>query len=269
MPRASRPSSQDVADRVLDAAAAARRQPHRRRRQLRRRRAAGRAVAARATGTSSSWPPRPASAPPTRRYEQLQRSLERLGVDRVDLWQLHNLADPIEWDIALSPGGAIEAAVAGQGRRAWSGSSASPATAPRSPPPTAAAWSGIDFDSVLLPYNYVTMQSPLLRRELRRRCRRPAPSAASPCRPSSRPPAGPGCGREHTARDLVRAVPGPGRHRPVAVVVARPRRRARDQPGRRRLLPKVLDAASRFEDVPTDEAMRALNERADAAPLFV
>src|SRR5919112_2905956 len=44
-------------------------------------------------------------------YEQLQRSLDRLGVDRVDLWQLHNLADPIEWDIALSPGGAIEAAV--------------------------------------------------------------------------------------------------------------------------------------------------------------
>ena len=56
--------------------------------------------------------------------EELHRSLERLGVDRVDLWQLHNLADPIEWDIALSPGGAIEAAIAGQGRRAWSGSSA-------------------------------------------------------------------------------------------------------------------------------------------------
>src|SRR4029453_13724497 len=36
-------------------------------------------------------------------YEQLQRPLDRLGVDRVDLWQLHNLADPIEWDIALSP----------------------------------------------------------------------------------------------------------------------------------------------------------------------
>src|SRR5919198_5929574 len=43
--------------------------------------------------------------------EELHRSLERLGVDRVDLWQLHNLVDPIEWDRALSPGGAIEAAV--------------------------------------------------------------------------------------------------------------------------------------------------------------
>ncbi|HEY3110338.1 MAG TPA: aldo/keto reductase, partial [Chloroflexota bacterium] len=43
--------------------------------------------------------------------EELNRSLERLGVDRIDLWQLHNLADPIEWDRALSPGGAIETAV--------------------------------------------------------------------------------------------------------------------------------------------------------------
>jgi hypothetical protein len=40
-------------------------------------------------------------------------------------------------------------------------------------------------------------------------------------------------------------------------------------PGDVDVLPKVLDAASRFEEVPTDEAMRALNERADAAPLFV
>jgi len=35
--------------------------------------------------------------------EDLHRSLDRLGVDQVDLWQLHNLADPIEWDTA-SPG---------------------------------------------------------------------------------------------------------------------------------------------------------------------
>src|ERR1700674_4678437 len=43
--------------------------------------------------------------------EELQRSLERLHVDQVDLWQLHNLSDPIEWDNALSPGGAIDAAI--------------------------------------------------------------------------------------------------------------------------------------------------------------
>src|SRR5438105_13391369 len=42
--------------------------------------------------------------------EELHQSLARLGVARIDLWQLHNLSDPIEWDRALSPGGAIEAA---------------------------------------------------------------------------------------------------------------------------------------------------------------
>src|SRR5687768_1120917 len=42
---------------------------------------------------------------------ELERSLERLGVDHVDLWQLHNLSDPIQWDQALSPGGVIDAAV--------------------------------------------------------------------------------------------------------------------------------------------------------------
>ena len=63
------------------------------------------------TGTSSSWPPRPASAPPTRPTTSCSARSSGSGVDRVDLWQLHNLADPIEWDIALSPGGAIEAAV--------------------------------------------------------------------------------------------------------------------------------------------------------------
>jgi len=43
--------------------------------------------------------------------EQFRRSLERLGVDHVDLLQLHNLVDVIEWEFALREGGALEAAV--------------------------------------------------------------------------------------------------------------------------------------------------------------
>src|SRR2546427_2267208 len=55
--------------------------------------------------------------------EQLNRSLDRLGVDHVDLWQMHSLADPIDWDTALSPGGAIDAAVEArdQGLVRWIG----------------------------------------------------------------------------------------------------------------------------------------------------
>src|ERR1700716_292012 len=90
--------------------------------------------------------------------EDLHRSLERLQIDHVDLWQLHNLSDPIEWDTALSPGGAIDAArdalaqglvkaigVTGHGAQIA-------ATHRRS-------LQRFDFDSVLLPYNFTTVQS--------------------------------------------------------------------------------------------------------------
>ena len=43
--------------------------------------------------------------------DSLARSLERLGVDRVDLIQLHNLAETHEQEVALGPGGALEALV--------------------------------------------------------------------------------------------------------------------------------------------------------------
>ena len=91
--------------------------------------------------------------------EELHRSLDRLGVDHVDLWQLHALADPIEWDTALSPGGALEAALEAreQGLIRWIGvtghGSQIAATHRRS-------LERFDFDSVLLPYKFVTMQYP-------------------------------------------------------------------------------------------------------------
>jgi aryl-alcohol dehydrogenase-like predicted oxidoreductase len=39
----------------------------------------------------------------------LERSLERMGVDQVDLIQLHNLVEEDEWQVAHGPGGAVEA----------------------------------------------------------------------------------------------------------------------------------------------------------------
>jgi aryl-alcohol dehydrogenase-like predicted oxidoreductase len=40
---------------------------------------------------------------------ELERSLQRLEVDSVDLIQLHNLVEPEEWEVAHGPGGAVEA----------------------------------------------------------------------------------------------------------------------------------------------------------------
>ena len=43
--------------------------------------------------------------------EDIHRSLERLRVDHVDLIQLHALGHPDDWDQAMGPGGALEAAI--------------------------------------------------------------------------------------------------------------------------------------------------------------
>jgi aryl-alcohol dehydrogenase-like predicted oxidoreductase len=89
----------------------------------------------------------------------LEESLQRLGVDHVDLIQLHNLVEEDEWRTAHGPGGAVEALakardeglarhigvtghglrIAGMHRRSLE---------------------AFDFDSVLLPYNYVLLRDP-------------------------------------------------------------------------------------------------------------
>ena len=43
---------------------------------------------------------------------ELERSLERMGVDHVDLIQLHNLVEDDEFDAVFAPGGALEALTA-------------------------------------------------------------------------------------------------------------------------------------------------------------
>jgi aryl-alcohol dehydrogenase-like predicted oxidoreductase len=91
--------------------------------------------------------------------EQIRRSLDRLGVDHVDSIQLHNLCDVIEWDIALSPGGALEACLEArdEGLVRFIGVTGHGLSIPKMHQRSLGRF---DFDSVLCPYNWVQMQDP-------------------------------------------------------------------------------------------------------------
>lgn len=89
---------------------------------------------------------------------EIRRSLERLQVDQVDLIQLHHLVAPQEWEIALGPGGALEAAIAAreEGLVRYIGITGHGWTVAAT---HRRALERFDFDSVLLPYSYTMMQN--------------------------------------------------------------------------------------------------------------
>jgi aryl-alcohol dehydrogenase-like predicted oxidoreductase len=95
----------------------------------------------------------------------LERSLERLQVDSVDLIQLHNLVEPDEWEVAHGPGGAVEAlatardeglvrhiGVTGHGTRIARMHLRS--------------LERFDFASVLLPFSYIALQDDAYRADV-------------------------------------------------------------------------------------------------------
>ena len=82
----------------------------------------------------------------------LERSLERLQVDRVDLIQLHDLVEPDEWERAFSPGGALDALARArdEGLARFIGVTGHGL---RIPSMHLRSLERFDFDSVLFPYN--------------------------------------------------------------------------------------------------------------------
>ena len=95
----------------------------------------------------------------------LERSLLRLGVDHVDLVQLHNLVEEDEWATAYGPGGAVEAMVRArdEGLTRFIGVTGHGL---RIAAMHRRSLERFDFDSVLLPYSYVLMQDAGYRSEV-------------------------------------------------------------------------------------------------------
>jgi len=91
--------------------------------------------------------------------EGLHRSLERLGVDRIDLIQMHNLVDEEGWQRAFAPGGALEALVEAreQGLVRFIGVTGHGTQAAAMHRRSLERFA---FDSVLLPYSYTMMRLP-------------------------------------------------------------------------------------------------------------
>ncbi len=196
----------------------------------------------------------------------LELSLTRLGVDSVDLIQLHNLVEPDEWEVAHGPGGAVEAlarardeglarfiGVTGHGLRIAGMHLRS--------------LERFDFSSVLLPYNYAVMSDDRYRADMETLmgvCEQrgvAVQTIKSVARRRWRPGAGPHFSWYEPLADgdaLVRA---------VRYVLARPGVFLNSSSDAR-LLRLTLKAAAVGGPAPTDEEMAADVERHEIEPLF-
>ncbi len=199
--------------------------------------------------------------------DEFHRSLDRLRVPSVDLIQMHYLVDPKEWEIAMGPGGALEALIEAreQGLVRYIGVTGHDVTIARMHLRSLARF---DFDSVLLPYNYAMMQNPTYAAEFEQ--------VVALCK------------ERNTAVQTIKSIAngGWGESQPhthatwyeplteqsaidnaVSWVLGRPGVFL-NTAGDMTLMPKVLDAASRFTRRPTDEEMEAQAERYKTTPLF-
>lgn len=198
--------------------------------------------------------------------EEIQRSLERLQVDHVDLLQLHNLVDPLEWETALGPGGALEAAIQAreQGLVRFIGITGHGLTVPVM---HRRALERFDFDSVLLPFSYLMSQNEQYLSDFLK--------LLSVCQ-----------ARNVAVQTIKSLVQSPwGEHVPDRATWYRPLESQADidlavhwvlgheglflnSAGDVHLLPRVLDAANRFVAQPSDEEMQAQTEQLGMQSLF-
>ena len=199
--------------------------------------------------------------------DEIRRSLDRLRVDSVDLLQLHSLAHPGEWETAMGAGGALEAAVEARAEglirfigvtgHGWTIASMHRRSLER-----------FDFDSVLMPWNFVMYESERYRADFDAVCAlcEERDVAVQTIKSVAR---GPWAATEPNRNTWYQPFEDPADvDRAVHWVLARPGIFL-NTVGDLDLLPLVLDAAGRFEgSSPGDGAMRAVAEARRATSLF-
>jgi aryl-alcohol dehydrogenase-like predicted oxidoreductase len=199
--------------------------------------------------------------------EDIHRSLERLRIDQIDLIQLHALWHPDDWDQAMGPGGALEAVVRAkeEGLVRFIGVTGHGWTIPAMHRRSLARF---DFDSVLMPYNFFMAQDARYRetfQEVLATCRQRG-VAVQIIKTLARGPWAT-TERTHTTwyqpleaqADIDRAIHWTMGLLPDAFI---------NTAGDLTLLPKILDAASRYQRQPTDQEMEAMVSAARVTSLF-
>jgi aryl-alcohol dehydrogenase-like predicted oxidoreductase len=200
--------------------------------------------------------------------QDIQRSLDRLGVDHVDLIQLHNLVDVIEWEEALRDGGALEAAIEARDQGlvrfiGVTGHGLSVAAVHR------LSLDRFSFDSVLLPYNMRQQHDPRYSEEFEKLAHVCTERNVAMQTIKSLALA-PWDGRPRNASTWYEPLTDPADIE-IAVhwVLGRPGIFL-NTVGDVNLLPHVLGAAERFDgEGPPEDAVESLMQRLSPQPLFV
>jgi len=200
-------------------------------------------------------------------YDQIRRSLERMQVDNFDLIQLHNLAEADEWDVALGAGGALEAAIRArdEGLVKYIGVTGHGVGIADMHKRSLARF---DFDSVLLPYNYPMMQNPQYAADfesLVALCQE-RNVAIQTIKAITKAPWG---DRPHTTSTWYEPLQDQvAIDQTVSWVLGRPGVFL-NTVGDIHILPKVLEAAERFETRPSDQELHDLVVQWQMEPMFV
>jgi len=200
--------------------------------------------------------------------DQLQRSLERLGVDHLDLIQLHNLVDPAEQETALGPGGALEALVEARERGqvrfiGVTGHGTRVAEAHLK------SLERFDFDSVLLPYNFSMMRDPVYAADfetLVQLCAERSVAVQTIKAVARRRWREGDASPKYSWYEPIRDPEG--LRRAVRFVLARPHLFL-NTTSDATLLPAILEAAAKPDAAPTDTDLAADLTRLDIEPLFI
>jgi aryl-alcohol dehydrogenase-like predicted oxidoreductase len=200
-------------------------------------------------------------------YDQIRRSLDLLHVDQVDMIQLHALHEEPDWSTAFGPDGVIEAVVQArdEGLARFIGVTGHGVPVPEF---HLRSLEKFDFDAVLLPYNHVMMSNPRYAENFNK--------LLAVCQQ-----------REIAVQTIKGVTRSPWNDvRQDRTTWYRPLEEQADidlaihwilgnpqvfinTAGDIHILPRVLDAAQRFETRPTDAQMNELTQRLEMEPLFV